>query len=343
MNRANMKHVAFAIIRPDAIERGFEKDILDDLASSGLFVIGFKYQFVNERQMEEVYRYTQHRMLDNQMRPLWWMTREMYRISPALLLLLGGKLPDEFEDLALYLESLKGSSNPAMTQPHHLRYKYQSMNVVLCTIHSSDDHLQSLRESRIFFKREELSQSLQHIPDVLSGKKPAPHVFIDQTVNRWHSKTKRTGAFFHIMTILQMRILSNLLDCEWLELPFEELNDICQRMYQITSQKLPYVKESEQIHPLLDQELDLLLSIVNQDNFKTNFSDSNFRRYANDRDLLVEVLKTLANYREYERVDFMEFREHLRRNLVVMDDWEALVMETSFVFHMMQLNGYYIK
>ncbi|HEY2493751.1 MAG TPA: nucleoside-diphosphate kinase [Paenibacillus sp.] len=341
--RANLKHMAFAIIRPDAIERGFEKEILNDLENSGLFVIGFKYQFVDERQMEEVYRYTQHHMLENQMRPLWWMTREMYRVSPAILLLLAGKYPDEYEDSARYLESIKGSSNPALTQPHHLRYKYQSMNVVLCTIHSSDDHLHSLRESRIFFNREEIARSLQHIPELLNGRIPAPHSFLDQAVNRWHSKAKRTGAFFHILSILQLRILANLLDSDLFGLPLDELNELCQRMYQITLQQLPYVEEAEQIHPILDRELDLLLSASNYHSRKLDMLDSQFRRNCNDRELLIESLKTMVDYRNYEQADFIKFREQLRRNLVVMDDWEALVIETSFVFHMIQLNGYYIK
>jgi nucleoside diphosphate kinase len=335
-----LKHMAFAIIRPDALERGIEKNILDDLAGHGLQVVAFKYQFVDERQMEEVYRYTQHRMLENQMRPLWWMTREMYKISPALLVLLAGGFSNEFEDAALYLESLKGSSNPVLTKSGHLRYKYRSMNVILCTIHSSDDCMQSLRESRIFFHANEFLTAMDHAEIALKGDKTEPHAFLERAVEQWYGRSKRQGAFFEILTTLKIRVLANLIHWGKHGFPVQPLRELYEEMLIITKESLPYVQEAELMHPLLDKEKALLDSYFVQ---YDTFVPQSLNIVDNDLRLLFHALSAMANYEGFSKVNFLDFREWLRRNLVVMDGWEALVLETSFVFHMIQLQGYYVK
>lgn len=338
-----LKQISFVIIRPDALARGYERQLLEDFANNGLFVVGFKYVFVDERQMEELYRYTQHKMLENQMRPLWWMTREMYRTSPALLLLLAGPFPDEFADCSLFVESLKGPSNPTLTKPEHLRYRYRSMNVVLCTIHSSDDTEQSVRESRIFFSQREFMSALEHVPVTLEGRKPGPHHYLEKAVDRWYGRTRRPGSFFEILGIMKIRILAHLLGCPGLNV--EVLRELYDDVLEIALQRLPYVEESEKIHQLLDRELEILRIIEKNMKIQANLEmESTLSEMEmNDRFLLLEALRMLADYKSFENVSFIQFREIIRRNLVVMDDWESLVLETSMIFHMIQLRGYYIK
>ena len=337
-----LDHTAFVIVRPDALAMGHEINLINEFAEHGLYVVGFKYQYVDERQMEELYRYTQHQMLENQMRPLWWMTREMYRISPTLLLLLGGHFNRGlFASCSEFVESLKGPSNPALTEPNHIRYRYRSLNVVLCTIHSSDDPKQMLRESRIFFSAEEFLACMEHVKTSLRGKIPSPHSFLTKAALRWYEKPRRTGTFFDILVKVKMRILGTLLDSPF-GLDCDELQNLYSVMKDITSQNLSYVEESELIHPLLDQELRVLdrANGITENSFRSSIKSM---ALTIDQARLLVILKQFANYRHFEDVLFSDVREVIRRNLVVMDDWEALVLESSFIFHNIQLSGYHVK
>lgn len=340
-----LKHITFTIIRPDALARGYERDLLREFSELGFYTIGFKYQFVDERQMEEVYRYTQHKILEKQKRPLWWMTREMYRISPALLVLLVGHYPKEFEDCAQYFDSLKGPSNPALTKPEHIRYRYRAMNVVLCIIHSSDNAEQSLRELRIFFSRDEFLAMLEHVPDALDGRLSMSYLYLEQSVDRWYGKTRRPGSFFEVLTIVKIRTLAHLLEWKQFGLPVKLLRELYDQMLEVVDQHLPYVEEAEAIQKLLERELLLLNSCDVNKMVEPATHPIKCLEYMAQRDLplLLQALRWMADYKNFETIPFLTFKEILRRNLVMIDKWESLVIETSFVFHLEQLRGYYVS
>lgn len=337
-----LKHIGFVIIRPDAIAKGYEGDIINDFSKKGLYVIGFKYQFIDERQIEEVYRYSQHILLGLQVRPVWWMTRAMYKLSPAIIVLLAGEFIENFDDCAKYIKSIKGPANPAETTESHLRHKYRSMNVVLCTIHSSDNMEQALRESRIFFNREEFLTALEYVPECLEGYKPKPHVYLEKYIESWYGKTKRTDSFFEILVKLKVRVLANLIEWNQFGIDVNRLRSLYDEMFKLIENNNSYVRECESMYKLLNQELEILGNIDIAKLEESILLGGSYRDInSKDKISLIKVLHMLADYRNYDKIPFSNFKNCLDRNLVFLDEWETLVLDTSFVFHNMQLKSYY--
>lgn len=337
--RARLVNLAFVIVRPDALARGFQSRIIDELGEIGLPVVGFKYEHVDERRMEELYRFTQLRMLSNQMRPLWWMTREMYRTSPALLLLVAGKLRGSFRDVAAFFDDHKGPANPALTQPRHLRHRFRAMNPILCIVHSSDGARETLREARIFFSREELRAALGHAERAIRGELPPPHEYLAASSARWYARAERPGSFFSVLATLKIRALAALLPLAKSGLDVRGVSRIHRRIAEVADEKRSYVEESSAVHPMLAEERALLDRVASSGPSSDDPFDAS---EALDRRLLLHALKWLTDPDRFDAIDFLRFKEILRRNLVEIDDWESLVLETSFVFHSIQLRGYFI-
>lgn len=112
-------------------------------------------------------------------------------------------------------------------------------------------------------------------------------------------------------------------------------------MHQITCENLSYVEEAHKIHPLLDREL-AILELSSTSVTSPNLSLSALAADV-DRARLVDILRRFADYMRFEEISFLNVKDVLRRNFVVLDSWEALVLESSFIFHNIQIGGYHVK
>jgi nucleoside diphosphate kinase len=150
--------LAFLLIRPDAVAQGTVTAVLDQAAAVGLRVVDAEVVRPHARQLEELYRYTQVRMMQAGNRPLWWYTPRYYELGPAVVVLLAA---EDGLVAARELTAIKGPSNPALTKPGQIRYECGSQNMVMCVIHSSDSTSSMLREACLFFGEERVTRALE--------------------------------------------------------------------------------------------------------------------------------------------------------------------------------------
>jgi nucleoside diphosphate kinase len=330
----------FAIIRPDAILRGIHSEVLGALSELGFKVVAFKIAYVDERQMEELYRFTQMTMMQNQMRPLWWLTRNMYSAFPAMLLLLTADRDQSGGDVAPRLDGLKGPANPVLTSPHHLRNRFRAVNPILCVLHSSDDADATLREARIFFTAEEVRAALHQIGGSKHSTLPSPDRYLLGAASRWRSIPPRPGSFVQILAILKIRMAADLVDWEDCGLDLGVLADLHEELFRIGAEGLPYSEEARRAHQVLDREAHVLKAVS-----PVTESAANDWRAGSDtinRLALFSLMVDLTNHGNFERISFIEMKQVLDRRGIYIDSWEALVVESSFVFHNVQLAGYSI-
>ncbi len=107
MNRELEKHeIAAAIIKPDAVREILDRQIIDDIESSGLHVIGWMSVNIPESMAPQIYP-------DKVNDPLFSSTTWAITSGPSILLLVEGN------DTHKRLSTLKGKMNT-----HGIRHKY---------------------------------------------------------------------------------------------------------------------------------------------------------------------------------------------------------------------------
>lgn len=184
--------VSFLLIRPEAVWQGFAHSIISRVAAHDLVVLDAQTVRPHPRLMEELYRYTQVRLMAAGNRPMWWYTPRYYDLGPALALIVGrtsdrgaaAGRPSASERLA----EIKGPSNPALGRPGQLRYDHRSQNMVMCVVHSSDASQTMLREACLFFGADRVARAIagprpargRHVTAVPHGRSgtgpcPEPH------------------------------------------------------------------------------------------------------------------------------------------------------------------------
>ncbi len=85
---AAARRTAFMLVRPEAVRQGQVPDIVAWLGERGFGVTALKVVRPHHCRLEELYRYTQVRLMDAGGRPLWWYMPRYYRFGPAVALLL---------------------------------------------------------------------------------------------------------------------------------------------------------------------------------------------------------------------------------------------------------------
>ncbi len=328
--RAQCNHLAFIIMRPDALERGLHPQIAKSIEKHGLSLVGWKHMYIEDRDIEEVYRFTQLRLLEREMRPLWWLTRRMYAAAPALVTLWAGNFPAEYRSLSHFVEEIKGPSNPALTRPGQLRHSYPAINVVLCTVHSSDDSLEALREAAIFFSIDEVRSAIDRVPFVLKGERQEVHRRFFDYCSMWNGVRARSEGFFGTLVNVKARILARLYELE--EFPRAALFEIYAAMRTAVADSSSYRLVAEQMHGLLEREAQLIERYQLEKYTRSNATTS--------ETTLLEILGTLARHEDFESLRFCHVSDVMKRNLIPLDAWEFIVLESSFIFHKLQLNGY---
>lgn len=333
-----LESLGFIIIRPDSIIKGIEKNIIRDLEDKGLYVVGFKYKFLDKREIEEIYRYTQFDLIKNNVRPVWWLTYSMYQTSPALVLLVSGNYPHDYKDCAEYINDLKGSANPAETKKHHLRNKYNSQNVLLCTMHSSDYTKDVIRESRVVFSTQELLNGIDNSEEAIQNKKPKIHHYLEGYLDTLNNDI-RTEDFFKVMINLKKRIYLS----------------ICLRGDDFFSNK-DLLTEYNNIIITLDTKDNYLDKVYTFHNFvkfesilikREELDQKILNKYRSETSVvkcqllnLLKVYNQLCDFRNYDCINFNDFKFVLDSNNIVIDEWEQLLLETSLIFHNIQINSF---
>jgi nucleoside diphosphate kinase len=156
---AGSRRTAFLLIRPEAVLQGMVPAILNWLSPHGFSVTDIRVVQPHPRQLEELYRYTQVRLMDSGSRPLWWYMPRYYRLGPAVAVLLHRDGP---EGAAERLTQIKGPSNPALSSPGMLRYDFGAQNMVMCVVHASDIAESATREACLFFESDAVETALRN-------------------------------------------------------------------------------------------------------------------------------------------------------------------------------------
>ena len=141
-----LEQVDFLIIKPDAILEHQTLDILDFLNSYKIEILGYKIKtYFYEFEKEAIYRYCLNDGRNN-----WYIRKEIFEIGPSIGLIVKSNV-----NIFQLMKKLKGSSN-ALTADLNTIRKIYGKNMVMNAIHSSDDPISVIRESKYFFTKQEI-------------------------------------------------------------------------------------------------------------------------------------------------------------------------------------------
>lgn len=143
------ERLAFMLIRPDTVCQGMVPAMFEHLRAAGFLILDAEVLHPHPRTLEELYRYTQARVLADGYRIMWWYTLRFYELAPAIAVL--AEHADTAKPAARVFAESKGPSNPMLTEQHHMRGKFRAQNIVMCCVHSSDGTDTMLREACLFF------------------------------------------------------------------------------------------------------------------------------------------------------------------------------------------------
>lgn len=138
-----MLEKTFVMLKPDALERGIEKDIVKRIEDIGIKVLRKKEIYVTRDQAERLY--SAHK------------GKEYF--EPLIEYIMSGKvlvMEVEGEDAIEKMRKLMGPTNPKEAPKGTIRGDYkvaeQDSKVIKNTIHSSDSLENAKRELMIFFE-----------------------------------------------------------------------------------------------------------------------------------------------------------------------------------------------
>lgn len=305
--------LAFLIIRPEAVRQGYSLRILGRTAELGFAVVAAKVIRPHPRQVEELYRYTQIRLMGAGNRPLWSYTPRYYRLGPAVAILLKGDFSGRMA--AEVLNEAKGPSVPALTVPGQLRYDFGSQNMVMCVIHSSDDTEAVMREASIFFNQEILDRVLSAGPI-----EPARHLIdVEELLvaEGLPVHPQPRSSFHQVLARVQADIVGRL------SLPQEiggkladPVKGLLLSMAEGELGDLSYVRRTSALRRLWDSEnARRLLQVVDKNDDLGVFLSWSARLEHTGQALMDQVISVL------------------RARGVYIDEWDEITLDTGFGFH----------
>ncbi len=134
----------FALLKPDAIQRGLAGDILHRFERRGLKVVGLKLMRVS-RALAESY-YAEHKG-----KPFYEPLMGYIASGPVVALVLEG------DGAVALVRKMMGKTNSAEAEPGTIRGDY-ALTIGRNVIHGSDSPESAKREIGFFFKPEELHE-----------------------------------------------------------------------------------------------------------------------------------------------------------------------------------------
>jgi nucleoside-diphosphate kinase len=137
-----MTERTFAMIKPDAVERGLIGQVIARLEDKGLKVVAMRMLRVDRKMAERLYEI--HRG-----KPFYDGLMEYSMSGPVVAMILEG------EDAVKRLRQAIGATDPAKAEPGTIRHEF-GLSVLKNVIHAADSPENAEREMRIFFEKSEI-------------------------------------------------------------------------------------------------------------------------------------------------------------------------------------------
>ena len=134
----------FALLKPDAVQRGLAGSILQRFERRGLKIVGLKMMRVS-RQLAESY-YAEHKG-----KPFYEPLMSYITSGPVVAMVLEG------DGAVAIVRKMMGKTNSAEAEPGTIRGDY-ALTIGRNVIHGSDSPESAKREIGFFFKPEELHE-----------------------------------------------------------------------------------------------------------------------------------------------------------------------------------------
>ncbi|MBI4667442.1 MAG: nucleoside-diphosphate kinase [Nitrospinae bacterium] len=132
----------FAIVKPDAVERGLTGRILSRIESEGLKVVALKRIHMTKSQAEGFY-------IEHQARPFFASLTGYMSSGPCVVAVLEG------ENAQPKWRDIMGATNPANAAPGTIR-KELAVDLEKNSVHGSDSETSAAREIGYFFSETEI-------------------------------------------------------------------------------------------------------------------------------------------------------------------------------------------
>ena len=150
--KLDINKLGFCMITPDAFIRKKEDELLKFLIDKGFSFLDFKFNYVNEQIIEEIYKYTYLEKIEEHKKTHWWLTKKPYNENTALgLVVYLPNIPKGFASVSEYIKSFKGPSDFTNRQEGSVRKIFDSFSKTLALFHSSDNTISMEREANLFF------------------------------------------------------------------------------------------------------------------------------------------------------------------------------------------------
>lgn len=148
----NLDRLAYLIVTPDAIHRKQETEILDYLCQDGFEILGVRLRYLDDRDVEYLYKYGIRTKIFKEVATHWHVTRLGLTtgISAAVLV----RHPSS--GAVARLRGLKGESDPLRARGGTIRGDMKALSKTLALIHSPDDISNFLREVGLVFSLRDL-------------------------------------------------------------------------------------------------------------------------------------------------------------------------------------------
>ncbi|MDQ5821102.1 MAG: nucleoside-diphosphate kinase [Actinomycetota bacterium] len=296
--------------------RGSAPGLLDRLRTNGIYATHLKLLQPHPRLIEEMYRYTQTRLMEFGNRPMWWLTPRYYALCPAAFLLLIGEGDSAGRDVTASLKALKGPSNPALGEPGQLRYDFDAQNIVMCVVHTSESTVEVLREACLFFSQTELDEAIEAAIDLRrSGRVPNG---IDERPLHTGTIDVDVHNFFSLMCSIQRRLLG-LIDASGAA----DAEDALEEAERAARRTDGYRQRAALTDDLWRQV-------------------AGVPERANDAagEPALALLRALSNPASFFPILADELIRSLHQHSIELSPWDELLLETGLAFHQLQIAGF---
>lgn len=158
---------SFIMFKPDAYMRGIIPDILAYSNQQGIYHSLFKVQKLSSEIIDRLYMFVKPKYISS-----WWIMEKAYDAAPCVPMLL---ITDQNSSnhLSSKVRELLGPTTPFLGSEHQIRYRFRGTHRIFNILHGTDDPATAVRESRVFFTWDEISNALHQAHELSHGHKPA--------------------------------------------------------------------------------------------------------------------------------------------------------------------------
>ena len=162
----NLPQFSFIMFKPDAYMRGIIPEILAYANQNGVYHSLFKVQKLSSEIIDRLYMFVKPKYISS-----WWIMEKAYDAAPCVPMLL---ISDQNSSIHLSgkVRELLGPTTPLLGDEHQIRYRFRGTHRIFNILHGTDDPATAVRESRVFFTWDEISNALHQAHELSRGHKP---------------------------------------------------------------------------------------------------------------------------------------------------------------------------